>query len=94
MSTSFYALYNNIRCTYILEVQTVVHMCRLWRNEVEHKKIERTLQLAAEMRQEQKMALIQAIWGALSDSRGYGTASPQHTQKPISLSLSPLLSLI
>jgi hypothetical protein len=36
-------------------------MCRLWRNEVEHKKIERTLQLAAEMRQEQKMALIQAI---------------------------------
>jgi hypothetical protein len=37
---------------------------RLWRNEVEHKKIERTLQLAAEMRQQQKMALIQASMGS------------------------------
>ncbi len=36
------------------------------------------------------MALIQAIQGVLSDCRGYGTASPPHTQKLISLSLSPL----
>ena len=32
---------------------------RLWRNEVEHKKRERTIQLAAELRQAQKFHLIQ-----------------------------------
>ena len=32
---------------------------RLWRNEVEHKKKERTIQLAAELRQAQKFHLIQ-----------------------------------
>ena len=44
--------------------------CRLWRNEVEHKKIERTLQLAAEMRQQQKRALVQAIRQKVSQLSG------------------------
>ena len=34
---------------------------RLWRNEVEHKKRERTMQLAAELRQAQKFHLIQVM---------------------------------
>ena len=35
---------------------------RLWRNEVEHKKRERTIQLAAELRQAQKFHLIQVTF--------------------------------
>ena len=34
---------------------------RLWRNEVEHKKRERTMQLAAELRQAQKFHLIKVV---------------------------------
>ena len=37
----------------------VFYKNRLWRNEVEHKKRERTMQLAAELRQAQKFHLIQ-----------------------------------
>jgi len=32
---------------------------RLWRNEVEHKKRERTLQIASELRQQQQFSLFQ-----------------------------------
>ena len=39
----------------------VFYKNRLWRNEVEHKKRERTMQLAAELRQAQKFHLIQVI---------------------------------
>ncbi|XP_023320611.1 potassium voltage-gated channel subfamily B member 1 [Eurytemora carolleeae] len=34
---------------------------RLWRNEVEHKKRERTLQIASELRQQQQFSLFQAM---------------------------------
>ena len=39
----------------------VFYKNRLWRNEVEHKKRERTMQLAAELRQAQKFHLIQVM---------------------------------
>ena len=73
ISTSLQVLFKRRRtscckCTYVF--LCCCCCCRLWRNEVEHKKIERTLQLAAEMRQQQKRALVQAIRQKVSQLSG------------------------
>ena len=48
---------------------------RLWRNEVEHKKRERTLQIASELRQQQQFSLFQV-------------KSPPHSKGAVSVILS------